>query len=757
MGIARAGRVLGALAMAAVAPAMMAIAAKPVAAREQSSSTAYDWANVRVGGGGFAPGIVFSTLEPGLAYLRTDMGGAYRWDARDRRWVPLQDGVSEGSFMGIESIAADPVDPGTVYLAAGMGARLPAAIFRSTDRGDHWQVTPAPFAMGGNEDGRGLGERLAVDPSDNRKLFFGSRHQGLWSSADAGAHWQQVAAFPLKGLGLPTGRRQTHGGLSFVVFDPARKGRIFVGNADPAGARLYRSDDGGATWMALPGGPDARLLAAKAVLGRDGMLTVTLNDGIGPNGITRGEVWRLDTASGRWSDVTPLKGADAPEGGYMGVSVSARDLKMITVSTVDRRRPVDTVWLSRDGGRQWEELWPRSTRDVAESPFLDFDGKANFGHWIAGLAIDPFQPGHAAYVTGATVYETQDFDKPGPMRWRSWTRGIEQTAVITLTSPTGGAHLVSGFGDIGGFRHDDFAVSPPRIHLEPFLTNTNTLDYAGRAPLVMVRSGNTHARTVPDTSLAWSADGGGSWSGLHVPACAPHADGSSCPEATGDAAITVSADGTAFLVETDVPQISRDRGATWQRVSGLPSRVRVTADKQDPRRFYAVDFAAGHIVRSDDGGASFRPVAGRGLPADLTPLRSANREDPAPILAQPDRAGALWLDLGGALWRSSDFGESWRRTGQAIRVDRFGLGKGAPIRSEPGHSEPAIYALGTKDGLRAIWRSIDGGTQWTRINDDQHQWGLRIRMVSGDPRLFGRVYVATDGRGLITGDPAKGE
>lgn len=732
----------------------VAVAATAGQARAQGDPAAvsYDWSSVRVGGGGFTPGIVFSTVEPGLAYLRSDMGGAYRWDAREQRWTPLQDSVAEGSYMGVESIAPDPVDAATVYLAAGMGSRLPAAIFRSTDRGTHWSVTPAPFAMGGNEDGRGLGERLAIDPFNNQRLFFGSRHQGLWQSDDAGVHWEQVDGFPLKGRGLPTERRQTHGGLSFVIFDPSVKGRIFVGNADPGPHHLHRSDDGGRTWLAVAGGPPADLLAAKAALGRDGRLTVTLNDGIGPNGIRRGGVWQLDTASGRWSDLTPLKGTDAPVGGYMGVSVSASDPKMIAVSTVDRSRPVDTVWLSRDGGAHWDELWRRSSRDVSTTPFLDFAGKANFGHWIAGLAIDPFDAGHAAYVTGATVYGTQELEKSGNMLWKPWTTGVEQTAVITFTSPTGGAHLVSGFGDIGGFRHDDLAQSPPRIHLQPFLTNTNTLDYAGKAPLVMVRSGNTHARTVPDTSLAWSSDGGGSWAGLHVPACKPRPNGLPCPEATGDAAITVSADGSTFLVETDAPLLSRDKGVHWQAVRGLPSRVRVTADKGDPGRFYAVDFARGRILRSDDGGATFHQAGSRGLPADLEPLRSTNREHPAPLTAEPNRAGALWLNLSGRLWHSTDFGESWQRTGEAIEVERFGLGKGAA-----GQMEPALYALGSVAGLRAIWRSLDGGKRWERINDDQHQWGLRIRMVSGDPRLFGRVYVATDGRGLLAGDPAEGK
>lgn len=721
-----------------------------VPVRAVDSPTPYRWRSVKVGGGGFAPGIVFSPAERGLAYLRTDMGGAYRFDSATRRWVPLQDDEAVSSYMGVESVAPDPVDADVVYMAAGMNRRGPAAVFRSADRGTHWRRTPVPFAMGGNEDGRGMGERLAIDPHATSMLLFGSRHDGLWRSDDAGAHWRKVDGFPLAGLGMPDRPRATHGGLSFVLFDPARRGRIFVASADPGERHLFRSDDGGRTWQAVPGGPPPALLPVKAVIGRDGVLTVTYSDAIGPNGIRDGAVWRMDTAGDAWREVTPPRGSDEVPGGFMGVAVSAQDPRVIAVSTVNRYKPVDTVWRSRDGGRTWDELWRHSARDVSATPFLDFDAKANFGHWIAGLAIDPFDADHAAYVTGATLYATQGFGKAGAMAWRPWTEGIEQTAIITLVSPTGGAPLVSGFGDLGGFRHDDLSRSPPFVHRHPYLTNTNTLDYAGDAPAVMVRSGNTHKPVVPDTSLAWSGDGGAHWQPLRVPASPPHTDGTPLPEQTGSAAITVSADGETFLVETDRPQLTRDRGGTWRMIAGLPSRVRVTADKVDARRFYAVDVASNRLVRSDDGGATFAPIAGTGLPTDLSGARATGREAANPLVAVPGRAGALWLLVGSDLYRSVDAGARWERTGRDIAVARYGLGKGAP-----GSGWPALYAIGERGGQQGVFRSIDGGARWQRINDDRHQWGLRMRVISGDPRRYGRVYVGTDGRGVMYGDPQR--
>jgi xyloglucan-specific exo-beta-1,4-glucanase len=49
------------------------------------------------------------------------------------------------------------------------------------------------------------------------------------------------------------------------------------------------------------------------------------------------------------------------------------------------------------------------------------------------------------------VYATHDVASKKVISWASWVEGVEQTAILTLTSPPEGLSLLSGFGDISGF------------------------------------------------------------------------------------------------------------------------------------------------------------------------------------------------------------------------------------------------------------------------------------------------------------------
>ena len=101
-----------------------------------------------------------------------------------------------------------------------------AAILRSMDQGKTFQTVEVPFRMGGNANGRGVGERLAIDPNDNNILYFGSRAAGLWISKDAALTWNQVNNFPP--ASAPAGPRAEAGAPGAAAGDAAagaRRGR----------------------------------------------------------------------------------------------------------------------------------------------------------------------------------------------------------------------------------------------------------------------------------------------------------------------------------------------------------------------------------------------------------------------------------------------------------------------------------------------------------------------------------------------------
>jgi xyloglucan-specific exo-beta-1,4-glucanase len=301
-----------------------ALAAVPASAGGDRERADYVWRNVEIVGGGYVPGIIFNTGEPGLVYARTDIGGAYRYSNRARRWIPLLDWVGWGDwgYSGVDSLATDPVDPDRVYLLAGIYTNSwdpnNGAVLRSRDRGRHWKLSVLPFKSGGNMPGRNMGERLVIDPNRNNILFLGARSgNGLWKSRDFGATWRQVTSFPAgvgsyaQDPGDPSGYGSDPLGVTWIVFDQrsASPGQatqtIYVGVAD-LGTSIYRSTDGGATWAALPGQPvSPAFMPHHGVLSSTGVLYLTYNNRGGPYDGDMGDVWKYDTGTGVWTKITP--------------------------------------------------------------------------------------------------------------------------------------------------------------------------------------------------------------------------------------------------------------------------------------------------------------------------------------------------------------------------------------------------------------------------------------------------------------------
>ena len=116
--------------------------------------------------------------------------------------------------------------------------------------------------------------------------------------------------------------------------------------------------------------------------------------------------------------------------------------------------------------------------------------------------------------------------------------------------------------------------------------------------------------------------------------------------------------------------------------------------------------------------------------------------------AEPGSEGHLWVPAPDGLYLSTDSGQNFRPLPGINVAYQLGFG-----RSAPGQSSPTIYLAGRVSRIDGIFRSDDGGASWIKINA-QSRWGW-IAAIAGDPRIYGRVYVGTSGRGIICyGEPA---
>jgi hypothetical protein len=736
--------------------------AERAGAKVSIAADSYTWKNARIDGGGFVPGIVFNRKEKNLAYARTDIGGAYRWVESSKTWTPLLDSVGwdDWGHTGVVSLASDPVDPNKVYVAAGTYTNSwdpgNGAIYRSSDRGASWQKASLPFKLGGNMPGRGMGERLAVDPHKNSVLYLGAPSgKGLWRSTDSGATWSQVTNFPNVGNYVAdpsdtSGYSSDNQGIVWVTFDESTGGAgtatktIYVGVADKENA-VYRSTDAGATWSRVAGQPTGQL-AHKGVLdSTNGHLYVAYSDTGGPYDGGKGRLYRYATATGTWTNISPVAEADTYFG-FSGLTVDRQKPGTVMATAYSSWWPDTQIFRSTDKGATWTKAWDytsypnrenRFTMDVSSSPWLTWGANPSppeqtpkLGWMTESLEIDPFDSNRMMYGTGATIYGTENltnWDSGTKFTVKPMVRGLEETAVNDLASPPSGAPLLSALGDIGGFRHTDLTKVPSMMFTQPNFTTTTSLDFAETNPNTVVRVGNLDS----GPHIAFSTDNGANWFA-----------GTDPSGVSGGGTVAAGADGSRFVwspAGTGV-RYTTGFGTSWQESSGIPSGAIVESDRVDPKTFYG--FKSGKFYVSTDGGATFTASNASGLPSG----------DSVRFKALPGTKGDVWLaggETGGAygLWHSTDGGATFTKLSNVAQADTIGFGKAAA-----GASYQTLYTSAKIGGVRGIFRSTDKGATWTRINDDAHQWGWTGAAITGDPRVYGRVYLSTNGRGVVYGD-----
>jgi photosystem II stability/assembly factor-like uncharacterized protein len=249
-------------------------------------------------GGGRVTSVVGSARDPKLYYVGTAAGGVWRSTNGAETWTPVFDRQPVSS---IGAVAIDPTNDDTVWVGTGEtnprnDVTYGGGVFKSTDGAKTWTRV-------GLENTLQISS-IAIDPRDPKVVIVGamgdffadSDARGIYRTDDGGQTWTKT---------LYVGPRS---GVSDLAMDPKDPSILYAGvwefrrqpwtfaSGGPDDG-LYRSIDGGKTWTKLTGNglpEDLMGRIAVAIAPSDPRRVYALIES------AQGVLWRSDDGGASW-------------------------------------------------------------------------------------------------------------------------------------------------------------------------------------------------------------------------------------------------------------------------------------------------------------------------------------------------------------------------------------------------------------------------------------------------------------------------
>lgn len=658
------------------------------------------WRGIGPFRGGRALAVAGVPGAPNTFYFGAAGGGVWRTADAGGRWSPILDNAGTGS---IGAIAVAASNPSVIYVGTGEGAlrgdiTYGGGVWKSIDAGKSWNNI-------GLKDSRQIGA-LIVDPSNPDIVlvaalghaFGASSERGVFRSTDGGRNWTRVLY------------KNDETGAIDVTFDPhdphivyaalwqaKRQPWSFSSGGENSG--LYRSSDGGVTWVHLQG-----------------------------NGLPAGILGRIDVA---------VSGADASR---VYAMVEAKE------GGLYRSDDAGTHWRRvSDDGRIRQRAWyfskiyadPKAVDTVYAlntGMLRSTDGGKNFALVAAthgdhhGLWIDPANParminandgGASVSLDGGGTWSTQDNQPTGAFyhvatdsRFPYFVYGAQQDnsnlAIASFTDegvigprdwyPAGGgesgfvipdprdANIVYSNAENQFARFDVRSQQSQNISPDPTENSGHpAAELAHRfnwtAPLTM--SPHDPDLLYAASEAVWkSTDHGMSWTIISPDLTRndKRKQQASGGPLTRDITSVEYYDTIFALAESPLVRgllwagaddglihLTRDGGAHWVDVTPkvLPAWSTISMIEPSPHDVstayvavdrHKLDDIAPYALKTSDGGRTWRSIAAR-LPAGA--VVHAVREDPV-------RRGLLYAGTELGVFASIDDGASWRRLGTGL-------------------------------------------------------------------------------------------
>lgn len=204
----------------------------------KSTDGGVSWFRIGLGQLNGAPiDIQIDRRDPGTVYAATDLPqgsvtGVFKSTDSGMNWFPSAGGIARGS---ISALAMAQSKPNRLYAVSG------GDVYRSANRAKKWHL--------GGYSGNSNAANLVVDPTNPNTVYLATS-SGVYKSIDAGETFRATA--------LASSVRQ-------LAIDPKNTTIVYAGNAMNSPNKLFKSTDGGLSWITIGAGITGSFVSALAI------------------------------------------------------------------------------------------------------------------------------------------------------------------------------------------------------------------------------------------------------------------------------------------------------------------------------------------------------------------------------------------------------------------------------------------------------------------------------------------------------------
>ena len=640
--------------------------------------------------GGRIEAIAWPAEDPQTVYVGVGSGGVFKTTDEGKTWTPLFD---DQSTTAIGSIAVAPTEPQTVWVGTGethpSGTSFPGSgIFKSTDGGATWKNK-------GLDDSHHIA-RVIVDPEDADVVYAGvmghhrssNETRGVYKTCDGGETWERVL-FMSDSVGIVD-----------LVMDPLDRSTLYAASWDRRGdgSAIHKSVDAGATWTVLksglPEGQDTGRIGLHLSARTPGLLyALVVNRKLAHDRDPGGaELYR--SADGGSSF---LRTHEQPLPTWIGW-----DFCDVRVSPDESQRVYlcgQRLWVSDDEGATFERAGERIRRlhphratvlhlDMHE---LELDPNTPGRMWLGtdgGLFLSTDHAQSWLHLNNLPIGEfyTVHLDDQRPYRIWGGTQDNASlygpsTYEVDSSSPDPWQHVfLDRWGGGDGFVTLPDPTDPEVVYFETQLGDLRRKRLNG--PLLLGQEDKRirprPAKDEPELKFAWNTPLLVSHHDPHTLYCAAQHVFKSVDR--GDAWLAIGSDlGQREILSLSesplkpgllyagthggVVHVTRDDGESWRQVrEGLPTRTvtRVVASRHEEGLAYVAlsgarwDEFGAHLYRTRDFGQTWQSI-GDGLPVETIYA----------LVEDPEHGGVVYVGTllgvyvtldGGATWASLSHG-----------------------------------------------------------------------------------------------------